>query len=140
MSVIKNYHFIPQNDFCLGMTKSNLHKVWDAVILERSTVHQDLQRQVCDSLSTAEDKHFCSTQLNRLYPDTPDRDIHHKDASSLVRSYYDAELWNIVSEMYAEDIALYEAAGGKKMTWDDVQTTDASDSLFKPSRSDRTEV
>ena len=64
----------------------------------------------------------CTQYLNEFYPEVEkhrDVDVHrktsslHKDADGLTRQFYDRKLWDTVSEIYADDLKLFRAAGGR---------------------------
>lgn len=121
-----NNHYIEQKDFCWGISQEKFHKVWEPLILERSAVHNGLNIQVCDKMLDL-DKQFCSRQLNKFYPNVDDHDSHHKNAVGFIRKFYDRELWERVSRIYADDMALYQAAGGRLTTWKGLLKMNAAD-------------
>lgn len=122
-----NPHFIPQTKFCFGLSQK-LHSVWEPIILDKSTIHRDLQSKVCEHLGKQSSRTSCSERLNALYPidRVSGSSRHLRDGAGHIYDYYTPSLWDKVSQLYADDIALFRAAGGPELKWQSVMKMDSS--------------
>ena len=51
---------------------------------------------------------------------------HLRDGAGHIYDYYTPSLWDKVSQLYADDIALFRAAGGPELKWQSVMKMDSS--------------
>lgn len=120
-----NPHFIRQRDFCLGLSQT-LGTVWEPIILKRTTLNRDLKEKVCNHMGKASDKDLCLKKVNELYPTNSSvvKGGHNTNSQDRTREFYSAETWDMVSTLYADDIALFRQAGGPEVIWQSVAAND----------------